>query len=350
MVMNVQGFAEKCLSVYSQVVFMVVTTIILVAMLYKPMTDFVPIAPAPLIIPVTESLKKEWQQEPAVVKTGLRITDFSKFDALKNDFVVHVNLWFEYDPKKVTFEEIDNFAFIRGDIVKKSEPFIKKEEGGTIFVQYYLKVQFSTALDYHRFPLDDHSLYLSLMHNIPASRMIYDVVLDDFALEDSLDITGWSVVQLKAKTGCDIDHLGKSYTLARPKAIFSIDLAKYDERNLFMILLPLLFIFYLSMFALSINDFMHGITILVSTISALIAYSFVMQTMSPSVGYFMVSDYFFLSFLFLIFIVFLIILLTATDGGFLKNDYKLVRGIATPILYGALMVIWYYLTNVLYVV
>lgn len=340
---------SKFITVHYQVVLLVVTTLLLIGSLYHPMNDFYPVAQEPHVITITDDMMKKWTTPPTIVKTGLTITDFSKFDTLKNDFIAHVIIWFEYDPKKISQAEIDTFSFVRAEILKKSAPFIKHEADGAVFVQYYLTVQFATILDYHRFPLDDHSLYLTLINPIEASKMLYSVDPADYRVVDSLDVTGWSIVNLSAKNGYEVDHLGKKYTAEYPKVVFSIDLSKHDERHLFMILLPLLFIFYFSMFALSIIDFMHAITVIVTTVSALIAYSFVLQSLSPDVGYFMVSDYFFLAFLFLIFIIFLIVLLTAPDHGHTKEKIKKIRGLATPLLYGALVLVWYYLTNVLYV-
>jgi cytochrome c oxidase subunit IV len=111
--------------------------------------------------------------------------------------------------------------------------------------------------------------------------------------------------------------------------------------------LPLLLIFYLSIFAFSIKDIVLAGTLILGSTSGLLAYAFVIQTISPLVGYFMLSDYLFIFVLMSIFIIFLITILYAVPEHIAsKRVLDTIKGFTIPLLYILLVVVWYYLTNV----
>ena len=343
---------KRVLTVRYQLICMFITAAAFFVLLHRPMNNFIPISKMPRVLPITESVKAGWSNNGLavpVVNVGLVIQDFLKFDMAKNDFIAAAAVWFEFDPQQVSLEDIDAFVFAKSDIIKKSKPFIKKRENGRTYVQWYVRIHFSTNLDYHRFPLDDHSLYVTLLSPFPAQKFMYNITPQHCKLDDHFDVTGWDIKGCRAIAGYSAEQIGDSEPVEYPKIVFAIDLEKNDGRHLFIILLPLLFIFYICMFALSIHDFALAISVIVASVSALIAYAFVMQSISPDVGYFMMSDYLFLIFLMVIFVIFLTLLFTSPDHGVAKETMLNVRGLCVLCIYAIVIVLWYYLTNVMWI-
>lgn len=327
----------------------IVSFICLVLCLHKPITQFHPVDSSPSVLPITPELIAQWNSKDSTyVKTGLTITDFLKFDAIKNEYVVNAIISFSFDPAKVPLETIDKFSFTKGDILKKSEPIVSKQADNTTMALYYIRVQFITIPDYKRFPLDDHYMYLNVTNTaVDAKKVIFQVNPEDYTLSPNLYAPGWAIVEHEAQAGYATTEIAPGNSIMQPKMSFSIGISKQDYRQLLLIILPLLVIFYFGIFAFSIKDIASAITVILSSVAGLIAYSFVIQTLSPAVGYLMLSDYMFLLFLAIIFVIFFITSLNATPEHILsRKTIENIKGIAIIVIYAVLIGVWYYLTNI----
>ncbi len=338
---------EKFSTIPYQIFFLIGASVILCALLYRPITEFHVVGKEPSVLPVNAQAFEKWGSEPVKIKTGFSITDIIKFDTLKNEFLVNAIVWFAYDPQKINLATLEKFSFTKGEILKRSDPVIEKKSEHESIATYSLRVQFGTVLDYARFPLDDHRLFLNLTNDsIKAQDIVFEVAPTDYTIADNLYIAGWKVVGHDVKNGYSENKVG-SQTIVQPKVIFSLDVSKQDLRQLLLIFLPLLLIFYVSIFAFSIKDIVLAITIILASISGLLAYAFVIQTISPLVGYFMLSDYFFIFVITSIFIIFLVTVLYAVPEHIAsKKVLDTIKGVVIPILYILLIVVWYYLTNI----
>jgi hypothetical protein len=309
---------------------------------------FNPSGPSPFVKPVTPEIIAQWGTAPARVKVGFNMNDFLLFDIVKNDFVMNAFIWFKFDPKEVSAETIDKFAFTKGDILKKSDARITTANGITT-VFYTIRVAFSSIVDYTRFPIDDHTLFLNLTNPaVTAEQLIYDVDHEGYVVAESLYLTGWNVVGHETKSsGFSTINLGDNQTITQPKTVFSIDVSKQDLRQLALIFLPLLFLFYVGLLTFAIRDAAVAMTFPLASISGLFAYSFVIQTLAPAVGYFMISDYLFLFFLISSFIIFLVGSLTVIPEHIIaKKRVAQIEGMTVLILHLTLIGLWYYLTNI----
>lgn len=297
---------------------------------------------------ITPEILAQWHaQDVTHVKTGLSITDFLEFDAIKNKYSINAIIWFTFDPKKVPLEMIDKFSFTKGEIIKKADPIITHHENKATTL-YHVRVQFTTIPNYKRFPLDDHYLYLNVTNTaVDPKKVIFEVDQADYTLSPNLYAPGWAIVEHAAQAGYAQTELSATQTIIQPKVSFSIGLSKQDYRQLLLIILPLLLIFYFGIFAFSIKDIALAITLVIASVAGLISYSFVIQTLSPAVGYLMLSDYMFLVFLGIIFVIFFITALNATPEHILsRKTIENIKGIAILVIYTALVGLWYYLTNI----
>ena len=343
--MNFKSRAEHITSIPVQIVLLIMSFIILALCLYKPITHFQPIDSKPNIETLTDA---DNQTNIIRIKAGLSITDFLKFDAIKNEYQVNAIIWFTFDPTHVALEAIEKFSFTKGELVKKSDPVISKNADGKTTALYYIRVQFTTIPNYKRFPLDDHYLFLNVTNTaLTSNNAIFEVDDTGFTLAENIYVPGWKLVEHSARAGFARVMNTPDSTIMQPKASFAIGLSKQDYRQLLLIILPLLLIFYFGIFAFSIKDTVLAITLVLASVSGLMAYSFVMQTLSPQVGYLMLSDYMFLLFLGTIFIVFFVTALDATPEHILsKKAVVRIKGITIIVLYLALIILWYYLTHI----
>ena len=336
---------EDIISIPVQIALLIVSFIILALCLYWPITRFAPVDSRPGV----QQLSAE-SDSPSIVhiQTGLSITDFLKFDAIKNEYTVNAVIWFAFDPKQVSLQNIEKFSFTKGDILKKSDPVITQLADNKMAALYYIRVQFATIPNYKRFPLDDHYLFLNVINTaLYPTQAVFDIDQNDYTLAENLYSPGWAIVEHSAQGGYSQAMASPDTLSMQPKAIFSIGLSKQDYRQLLLIILPLLVIFYFGIFAFSIKDIVLAITLVLASVSGLVAYSFVIQTLSPQVGYLMLSDYMFLLFLGTIFVVFFITALNATPEHILsKKAVERIKGITLICIYIVLIVLWYYLTNI----
>ena len=82
-----------------------------------------------------------------------------------------------------------------------------------------------------------------------------------------------------------------------------MEFSRFGTRQLISILLPLLLIFYITVFCFSIEP-QTSIGLSTGSMTAIIAYRFVIENLSPASGYFMLSDYLFFLILSACFITF----------------------------------------------
>jgi hypothetical protein len=337
-------YPERYSNVIYQITFILITATLLSIQLHKFVCGFHPVGNEPRVVALTAQPIAGFAQQPYRVQVGMHITDFLRFDTIKNEFIINAFIWFLFDGSKVPLKTLEQFSFTKGEIIHKSEPHITKQ-GALTSALYTIRLQFSTILDYARFPLDDHRIFLNLTNpNVSADQIIYEAAPNNYLLSQNIYISGWQVVGHKVTSGYAAVPLGDAPSLLQPKTIFSIDLSKGDLRQLSLIFLPLLFLFYLGLFAFSIADITIAMTLPLATVSGLLAYSFVIQTLAPAVGYMMISDYLFLFFLLSTFIILLIKALIALPEHILsKLTIRRIEGVTIVLLQIALIIVWHLL-------
>jgi hypothetical protein len=91
-----------------------------------------------------------------------------------------------------------------------------------------------------------------------------------------------------------------------PKAIFTINFQKAGINKILLIFVPLFAAVFIALFTflMSFNSFQGKTTLGVTAVTALLGYRFVIQQMSPSVGYFTLTDKLFIFFLIFSFCIF----------------------------------------------
>ena len=284
----------------------IVTVIGFSVMSYYALTTYTAYDTLPVMIPATAPELISKTEKAPLVETGIYIHDFTEFDIVQGRFLVDLALWFRFDPKKISIDAIDQFTFEKAEIKSKSEPMMAVVDSH-LFVYYTMRVLFELPLNYRTFPFDDHHISFTLINEkLGADKIKLDQTKDNIVLNPEMHVDGWRIKGKSVHIGygkTDIMIEGKEQEEFHPRAVFTLEFGRTSARHLISIFLPLLLIFFISLFSFSfaIDEQEAKETNLIdlssSSIFGIVAYRFVIETMSPSVGYFMLSDYIFVFFL-----------------------------------------------------
>jgi len=342
--MNMRWF----ITLPAQLSTMLLSMAIIVFFFNKSLERFNPLGKGSFVMKVTPEVVKKWGHEPTHVKTGFLLHEFIRFDVTKNDFLINAILWFEFDPSKISLETLGKFSFTKGDILKQSDAVVKKLSDNLSFAQYYLRIQFSSVLDYTLFPINDHKVFLNLTNNmVDAESIIFDVAPKDYVVPKYVFLSGWKLESHEAKAGYTEYKLSEDQTVSQqPKVLFSINIKKTDARQLMIILFPLFMLFYFFIFSLFIKDYGLNMQLIFTNLLAFMAYTIVVQGMSPVVGYFMLIDYLMLFFLAAFFVLGVVAYVGDENTGYSPEKVDNIRAWTVLFVYIALIVVMYYLTNV----
>jgi len=254
--------------------------------------------PKPNMFTITPKVYAEYGGFASIVNVGLEIGDFELFDVTNNTFTFNGVVWFKFTPGVISLETLELFRFARGEIIKKSDPDIQLIDE-KILVRYLVKVKFTASLTHTYFPLDDHRVYLMLAHQfVSIGEIVFESNVNDFMTKKNVASVGWNQLNQSVEAGysqAEISADDPRTTRTYPVVLFALEYERFGIRHLLTILLPLLLIFYISFFSLSISR--SNVSLSLAAATAIISYRFVIDRMSPDVAYFMYSDYYFFLFL-----------------------------------------------------
>lgn len=283
------------------------TLVILVFVIFSWTKIFTPNERKVPLKHLTAEKIKEFGGDPIKVNVGLYIENFDKFDINNDDFIFSGILTFEFDPSLISLDSLKKSSFDRGEILYISAPTTKLSHE-RLFARYNVKIKFSGSLDYAWFPFEDHLLQIILEDKMLSPRELVFVTNNSDFIAPDMGSVGWHQFDRSAEAGY-LEAPLQDGVIQYPAAVFAINYGRYTNvRNIFTILLPMMMLFFIALFSLIIDpseNFTFVLTIPVTVIAGLISFRFVIEAMSPKVGYFMYSDYFFFLFLFLVFTILL---------------------------------------------
>jgi hypothetical protein len=245
------------------------------------------------------------------VQTGLVIDTFHEFNVVNNKFIFEGILWFKFDPSIISMTTIEGISFENGSIIERSSPH-SQIIGDDLFVRYNIRASFQSRMNYGGFPADDHKLYLVLVHKgVSPATFIFDAARQDFLIADDMIRQGWKEYDHTVEAGYIESHISSAaidVSITNPAVAFGIDYRRNSMRDLMTMLLPMLVMLAIGMCSFALNpktSWNSRISLTIQTVVGLVAFRFVMESISPHVGYFMISDYLFFLFLCLYILIFL---------------------------------------------
>ena len=169
-----------------------------------------------------------------------------------------------------------------------------------MLASYDIRVSLKTNLSYALFPFESHVLHITLDNNfVTPAEIIFESSNNDFGISHETETSGWELKNVRVNSGYSFAkleaHDGEN-NIYHPRLVFSLYYAHSGMRQAITILLPLILIFFMSMFSLTINPekaFTSILALSSAAVTALLAYRFVIENLAPKVGYFMLSDYIF---------------------------------------------------------
>ena len=282
-----------------QLILIAISTAILGALIVWRSSIFVSHEQMTQIKPITPTKFREFGGFSHSMVVGLLIDQFINFEMVTNKFTFDGTVWFKFNPGAISLDSLEKFSFVKGTIKKKSEPHISLIDD-KMLVKYAVRVEFISDLNYQDFPLDSHSLYIELINEaVSPSEILFESSRREFSVNDPVTNSGWQLVDTAVKTGyltSRLDPYDPRQDSTYPVALFSLDYARNSIRYTLLIIFPLALIFYLMFFSLSLR-LTSAIGITSSGITAILAYRFVIENLSPKTGFFMISDYLFFLFL-----------------------------------------------------
>ena len=324
-----QFFAKRedhSTTMFFQIFFMSFSILILYWLMSRAMYTFVSFDEYPEQHAFTPEIIKKFGQAPAIVKVGLFVRNFPVFDPQKNVFIFDGSLSFEFDPSIVSLETLSKFSFERGTIEFKSEPKIRSIRADKLFAQYDLRVSFTSGLREDYFPFNSRSIFITLLNQyISPGEIIFDAPLTAYHISNHLQTPGWRFFSHRVRTGfivSKIDSLDSSKDSYHPQVVFQLDFQRAGLRHILLILLPIFIIFYtlIASFGLDPQTLKTVIISLsIGSVTAILAYRFVIESLSPQVGYFMVADLIYFVILVITFIIFFLNLITDSISGKIKE-------------------------------
>lgn len=283
-----------------------------------------------------------------VVTAGMTIKNFSTFDVKENKFTMNAIVWFEFNPTLISLEQVSAFSFeniIQYQLLK-SEPEIKRK-GVLLFVKYNVQVSFSSKFDRRLFPIGDHVLYIVLKNEeITVSDALFRIQNSSFTSSPHLNTPSYEIRDSSAQVGYEESDFfvgSKKLAIRHPAIVFTLSLKRQGFRLATLIFLPILIILSFGLFALVLPSTMiySSAALAVSCITGLLGYRFVIEGISPRVGYFTLTDYIYNTILFAAFITFLVDSMRVLSGGDTRIYIEL-RHVWYVLSYLILIVVVYY--------
>ena len=307
--MNQNNFDEKherkieakrsIISISIQTILVTINITIILALIVWSSNTFRTSDSIPTINPITPAKVAQFGGFSGIVNVGLYIEEFQQFSIEENAFTFDAMVWFRFEPDVISLETLEKFTFENGTILQRSQPDTQIIDG-QLNVRYTVRVQCTSNLEYKTFPLDDHRIYIMLANRfIEPSEVIFESSRREFNIEQDMSFRGWIKVDKNVETGyidSQLDSFDPTKEIIYPAVLFSIDYARSSVRYVFSILLPLAIMFYVSLFTLSLS-LRDSLPITAGIVTAILAYRFIIEYLSPRVGYFMGSDLIFFLFL-----------------------------------------------------
>jgi len=314
---NFGDYVSVLTNPFFQAVLVLITFTIIAGISYYSLITFRNFDPTPnLLIPVP-AIKK------INVRTGLLINNFLKFDVIKNDFEIDAILWFEYDPKEISLDELKLCTFSKGKLSDGSTTLTscmpKVEKRGRLeLARFNIKLNFVTNINYRMYPFDNHRMYLILnnrhLTEKNGAEILFTVDKDNFIVSKDIYTPGWRKIFSSVRSGYAVDALDTKNNISTrfPRAIFEIDFVNNSIKDILIIILPLFIVFFMALLSFYLmehdtrNSEMRALVIASSAASALLSYRFVISSLAPTVDYFMFIDHIFNVFLICLFVIFLL--------------------------------------------
>lgn len=260
--------------------------------------------PIPDVTTVSVEIKSKFLEFTTAVEIGLYIKSFPVFDVTRNEFVAEAIIWFEFNSNEIDLNIIEKFSIENGELISKSPPDVRMSDEKT-FARYNVVFKFRSNLDFSKFPIEDHRVSIILVNNyVSPAEMYFDDRQEhlSFMLSENLFLSNWKIVSTSVRPGYGVLKVDKNNSqreLMIPRVVYTIDLEQKSSKSLMIILIPIFAAVFFSLFSflMAFDNFVGRYYISIGGVTAILGYRFVIENLSPKVGYFTLSDKLYIFFL-----------------------------------------------------
>ncbi|MGN6671237.1 MAG: hypothetical protein ACTHJ4_06850 [Candidatus Nucleicultricaceae bacterium] len=250
----------------------------------------------------TPKKERALANDPPIVDVGLSVRSISYMNMKEGRFKIEGTLWFLYKPGELSLKTIESFDIEKGVLIKKSEARTKLLHQ-KILASFDVTLEFLSQLEHKNFPIADHRVFLIVkMGGISKSELTLNGTHTGIVIAPDVQQQAWKLNNARIQTGYYSEALDKyntSINVSHPIAIFSFDFENPGFRVLLLLLIPEFILFLFGLFSLIIpfKDAAGSINLSIGSISGLIVHRFVVESISPDVGYFTFFDKVYIFFL-----------------------------------------------------
>lgn len=257
---------------------------------------------SPVFESVVPQKERALASAPPFVDIGLSVRNFSYVNMKEGRFKIEGTLWFLFKPGEVSLKTIEQFDIESGTLLKKSTPRTKLHDQ-KILASFDVTIEFLSLLEHKKFPVTDHRIFLIVkMGEVSKSELAFNATNSGIMIAPDVRQQAWKLKEYGAQTGYYneiLDGYNETLNVSRPVAVFSFDFENPGFRVLLLLLIPEFILFLFGLFSLVIpfKDASGSINLSIGSISGLIVHRFVVEAISPDVGYFTFFDKIYIFFL-----------------------------------------------------
>ena len=224
-------------ALWLRIAFFLFMFIYIIGVFFYALSSFRSNDPYPKVKAISLAMRREFRDFSSQVRAGLFINSFPEFDFTKNNFVVDAMVWFDYNKSELMLSTIDKFSFENAEIKYKSPAKIRRYDD-RVLAKYQVKFSIKTDVDFHRFPLEDHTLSLVLLNDSVSAEEMYfndDMRAISFEIDKEAFIPNWHITSMTVIPGYEriqFDQYQRERVVCVPKIVFSIDFHRSGMNNL----------------------------------------------------------------------------------------------------------------------
>jgi hypothetical protein len=276
---------------------------------------------------------------PVIVRTAIFLANLTEIDELAERFTVNAYLFLSWkDPRLAytsSFEThrevpLDRIWVPKINLINHQEKreFVSRlalvDPDGTVHYHEEFVAHLSAELDLRKFPFDTEHLHIYVQPVLPDAEMHRVLLVADptecgVASARWTALAQWTIVGLSTADG---SFAYGNHAPSLPALSFTVTVKRQYVYYLWKIFFPLILIVIVaySAFFVEIKDHYTQITIALTTILTVIAFSFSVESSMPKVPYLTYIDCFFLATYVLVFLSLIVLVVTHTMVG--RDDHK----------------------------
>ncbi len=220
---------------------------------------------------------------PSEVKAGVWLVNVEKVDLSSNSYRIDFYLWFRFNPKEISFDQVKDFEFINGAPTK----YLVRVDESSGYIEYRVRGDFITSFDFSKYQFETHELTVKIEHKtLNTTQLVYKSDPES-SIDPEATVSGWNLGAFRTTIA---EHIYGDQNFSR--FVFSVDLERPTLSSFIKSVLPVVFITTISLLAffMSPQNFAQRITLGVTTLLSATTFHLSLISGIPPTGYLTFAD------------------------------------------------------------